>query len=1441
MKKILSFLLSFLMITAPCAYSVSAASGTITSLKTPPVKLWGLTENTIINAPKAVASATNVSGVSLTPVWSGADGFSFGTKVEGGKVIAYTATYTAPDGYVFSENFENGENVTVSEDGKTLTYKLYSYVIPTNAIYISDKGSNSADDYAEGNYSKPYKTIDYAMSQLDAKGGGTIVITDSVVEAASTSQTRFSSDFTVVGWDENSSLTFEENYYLRGNMTFRDLNIITKTAWSGIYANGYNLTLGDKSYSDLKVSGNANSRMIYLAADGTSFSKLGKLTINSGSWGYVVGAGYHASRIYTDMNYEINGGEITNFTAGFSANENNKDDTLNGNINITINGGNITNLSLTSSGARFTHTGNVYYTQNGGTVGNVSITSENSAVVDDKIYSPRLVGDVYVKINGGKSGPIMSPAPDNITGTASIDILDYDGNVAVLDNNINKKGFDVVRSTVLYVDSKNGKASNSGTSPESALDNLTNALAIFEHGDSGKIIILGDYDTTKGFTDKSGRGEAIISSAPGGKLIVSGKISLLGDTTFKNLEISSTSDSHTIFTGMNKFTAEETVKMTGSNAVSIECAAGSDVTISGGIYSAVKLYNSSSDETALTINGGTFKDKVTLGSSSLTVINGGTFSSDIEFGSTTSDISGNVIAEVNGGTFNGKFLRNSGKISGKSVLITNNDTEISVADSSKFDFVVLSSGKGVTTYNATRKKFSLKPEYSTMNLIINGTTKEKTSAGLYTLSKGANNLYTIKYDGQAKLNTNFVISQPIADLTPASSITNVGGASNFSAAANGSISGVSWEPADEKFKFDTKYTAAVTVTAYSGLKYTDDFGGVVVNGGNSANKVRCELSEDKKSVTIFVEFPATEKKTFVISENAASGVTVKFTTARSAFALGNLNDTTITFEDTTGKSEPVTVKATETKNIGVCTANIKSGTYNVSIKKNGYLGKKQKSVKISSDATTLIDFGALVPGNVLGTGIIDADDFNAVLEAFKDGASEAVKNAANITEGEVPSVVDLGYIKSAILAGTTAESTNDAKVTSQASGAGIKLTDRKFENTYYRLTVDKKLTIGYIGGSIIQGGGKEEAGNDGFIDRLHGYFEKTFPEAEIHSINAGISNTGANFGLFRLSQDLMLRDEGYVPDLVFVEFSVNDWGLHGDENIKMILESLFYNVYKINPKADIVCLLTGLTDPRQQVGALHKEVADHYGITTINLGKEMWDLYKEAGDCKVFTNDNLHPNNAGYELYTKLIKEELEKYIVLAPPEKATYTDKKLPEQMYENIFDNPAVIPVTDESVTKEGTWSRVSFTSSNYRSRVFSENITATGLQSTAKGDTITFTFEGNAFGFYTYMSPTMGTFEYSVDGGEWIECNYALMSTYHPMPFMPGTSTSTLYEKDGKKYGGCGFTGSKTLLGSQLSDGKHTVTVRVTGNQGFNSSGVTTGGTAVGIIALFYNATK
>ena len=85
-------------------------------------------------------------------------------------------------------------------------------------------------------------------------------------------------------------------------------------------------------------------------------------------------------------------------------------------------------------------------------------------------------------------------------------------------------------------------------------------------------------------------------------------------------------------------------------------------------------------------------------------------------------------------------------------------------------------------------------------------------------------------------------------------------------------------------------------------------------------------------------------------------------------------------------------------------------------------------------------------------------------------------------------------------------------------------------NVISKLKTGAEARIAYLGGSI--------TAQDGWRPKTLNWFRQQFPNAKVSEINAAIGGTGSDLGVFRLRHDVL----EHKPDLLFVEFAVNDGG-----------------------------------------------------------------------------------------------------------------------------------------------------------------------------------------------------------------------------------------------------------------------------------------------------------
>jgi lysophospholipase L1-like esterase len=182
-----------------------------------------------------------------------------------------------------------------------------------------------------------------------------------------------------------------------------------------------------------------------------------------------------------------------------------------------------------------------------------------------------------------------------------------------------------------------------------------------------------------------------------------------------------------------------------------------------------------------------------------------------------------------------------------------------------------------------------------------------------------------------------------------------------------------------------------------------------------------------------------------------------------------------------------------------------------------------------------------------------------------------------------------------------------------------------------KLSNGAPVTIAFIGGSITQ-----NAGEGGFVTTLKEHLTSEFLASDIRIINAGMASTDSAWGAKRIGRDILeLR-----PDLVFVEFAVND----GERDSAPDMERIVRKIHDSNPEAEVVFIYTtsesALKKLRKGVFPKaileHGKVANHYGVPSVTFGADLVSLIS-LGQWKWrdFSNDACHPTKQGYDSYNR--------------------------------------------------------------------------------------------------------------------------------------------------------------------------------------------------------------
>ena len=317
----------------------------------------------------------------------------------------------------------------------------------------------------------------------------------------------------------------------------------------------------------------------------------------------------------------------------------------------------------------------------------------------------------------------------------------------------------------------------------------------------------------------------------------------------------------------------------------------------------------------------------------------------------------------------------------------------------------------------------------------------------------------------------------------------------------------------------------------------------------------------------------------------------------------------------------------------------------------------------------------------------------------------------------------------------------------QHTESNVRLRDG-ISNARIRFLREKKGHVAFIGGSITKMNGYRPMVCEGL--------QKRFPETDFKFTAAGISSTCSTTGAFRLKRDVL--SHGPV-DLFFVEYAVNDDQDAGHARRECIrgMEGIVRQVRKHNPNADIV--ITHFVNPgmlkQLQSGKTplsmraHSDVAEHYGVPTIHLGKELAEQIS-AGESTWQQYGGTHPKPFGNRICANMIEQLMD--AAWAKPlanddEVVAHAEptSRLDSLSYENgRFQDLETVTLGAGWKIEVPNWKEI-------RGRKRSRYTSLPMLCSEVSGAALSVEFSGTAIGAFVVAGPDAGILEAQVDGGE------------------------------------------------------------------------------------------
>ena len=198
---------------------------------------------------------------------------------------------------------------------------------------------------------------------------------------------------------------------------------------------------------------------------------------------------------------------------------------------------------------------------------------------------------------------------------------------------------------------------------------------------------------------------------------------------------------------------------------------------------------------------------------------------------------------------------------------------------------------------------------------------------------------------------------------------------------------------------------------------------------------------------------------------------------------------------------------------------------------------------------------------------------------------------------------------------------------------------QRLERVLEKAARGEDVTLGFIGGSITQGAGAIPIHERCYPRVFANEFEKKFSKGgKVDLVKAGVGGTPSELGMIRFERDI-LRDGTKEPDLIVIEFAVND---EGDETKGVCYESLVRKAYSLPWKPAVVLLFAVFSFDWNLQDRLGPVGSQYYlpMVSILDAVTSQFSLLPEDGRViskNQFFYDVYHPSNLGHQIMADCI------------------------------------------------------------------------------------------------------------------------------------------------------------------------------------------------------------
>ena len=368
-------------------------------------------------------------------------------------------------------------------------------------------------------------------------------------------------------------------------------------------------------------------------------------------------------------------------------------------------------------------------------------------------------------------------------------------------------------------------------------------------------------------------------------------------------------------------------------------------------------------------------------------------------------------------------------------------------------------------------------------------------------------------------------------------------------------------------------------------------------------------------------------------------------------------------------------------------------------------------------------------------GDLSADVADVVyLAKYLITEEESVEAGADMNDDKIINAVDLSLMKNAILFPPPAPEVNisgdwdnyqeTASNLKALQGGLLRIGNTaRVREKIAKAQAGEPVTIGYIGGSITEGGSSTSP-DKCFVNLSGNYFKNTFGTGNnVKFVNAGKAGTSSVVGNMRVDKDIFEKN----CDIIFIEFAVND---QGGARFQKSYESLVKKclMQENEPAVAIITMCKGDLSGNEDWMV---KVAENYDLPVISakgaISKGNINYNAEFG-----SGDNLHPGNGGHQIMADCIGYY---YRQALRSENADETYEIPSTEVFGAEYANNHLVDITTLPNFNAGSWTRGGDGSFNYSKNGNNP------LKFTVEGKGILLLFKSNSSG--------MGTVNVNVNG--------------------------------------------------------------------------------------------